>query len=48
VPALSLPIGRDAGLPIGGQLIGPMEGEAEIVRIAQALERVVGGTEEVR
>ncbi|MEK7667526.1 MAG: Asp-tRNA(Asn)/Glu-tRNA(Gln) amidotransferase subunit GatA [Gemmatimonadota bacterium] len=48
VPALSLPIGRDQGLPLGGQLIGPMEGEAEIVRIAQALERVVGGTEEVR
>ena len=48
VPALSLPIGRDQGLPVGGQLIGPMEGEAAIVRIAQALERVAGGTEEVR
>ena len=48
VPALSLPIGRDEGLPLGGQLIGPMEGEAEIVRIAQALEAVVGGAEEVR
>jgi aspartyl-tRNA(Asn)/glutamyl-tRNA(Gln) amidotransferase subunit A len=48
VPALSLPIGRDEGLPIGGQLIGPLEGEAEIIRIAQALERVVGGSEEVR
>jgi aspartyl-tRNA(Asn)/glutamyl-tRNA(Gln) amidotransferase subunit A len=48
VPALSLPIGRDAGLPIGGQLIGRMEGEAEIVRIAQALELVAGGAEEVR
>jgi aspartyl-tRNA(Asn)/glutamyl-tRNA(Gln) amidotransferase subunit A len=48
VPALSLPIGRDEGLPLGGQLIGPMEGEAKIVRIAQALEAVVGGAEEVR
>jgi aspartyl-tRNA(Asn)/glutamyl-tRNA(Gln) amidotransferase subunit A len=48
VPALSLPIGRDAGLPIGGQLIGPLEGETQIVRIAQALEAVVGATEEVR
>jgi aspartyl-tRNA(Asn)/glutamyl-tRNA(Gln) amidotransferase subunit A len=48
VPALSLPIGRDEALPLGGQLIGPMEGEAEIVRIAQALEVVVGGAEEVR
>ena len=33
---------------IGGQLIGPMEGESAIVRIAQALERVVDGTAEVR
>ena len=48
VPALSLPIGRDDGLPIGGQLIGPMEGEPQIIRIAQALEAVVEGTEEVR
>jgi aspartyl-tRNA(Asn)/glutamyl-tRNA(Gln) amidotransferase subunit A len=48
VPALSLPIGRDQGLPIGGQLIGPMEGEPAIVRVAQALERVLDGTAEVR
>lgn len=37
-PALSLPIGRDAGLPIGGQLVGPVEGETTITRIALALE----------
>lgn len=48
VPALSLPIGRDRGLPIGGQLIGAMEGESTIVRIAQALERAVDATAEVR
>jgi len=48
VPALSLPIGRDQGLPIGGQLIGAMEGEATIIRIAQALERAVNATAEVR
>jgi aspartyl-tRNA(Asn)/glutamyl-tRNA(Gln) amidotransferase subunit A len=48
VPALSLPIGRDEGLPIGGQLIGPMEAESTIVRIAQALERTVDGAAEVR
>jgi aspartyl-tRNA(Asn)/glutamyl-tRNA(Gln) amidotransferase subunit A len=48
VPALSLPIGRDHGLPIGGQLIGAMEGEATIIRIAQALERAVDATAEVR
>lgn len=50
VPALSLPIGRDQGLPIGGQLIGPHEGEFTIIRIAQALEAALGGEarEEVR
>ncbi len=48
VPALSLPIGRDQGLPIGGQLIGAMEGESTIVRIALALERALDGTAEVR
>ncbi len=37
VPALSLPIGRDQGLPIGGQLMGAIEGEGTIIRIAQAL-----------
>jgi len=48
VPALSLPIGRDQGLPIGGQLIGPMEGESTIIRIAQVLERALDATAEVR
>ena len=48
IPALSLPIGRDQGLPIGGQLIGPMEGESTIIRIAQVLERALEPTAEVR
>jgi len=48
VPALSLPIGRDGGLPLGGQLIGAEEGEATIIRIAQALEASLDGTAEVR
>jgi aspartyl-tRNA(Asn)/glutamyl-tRNA(Gln) amidotransferase subunit A len=48
VPALSLPIGRDQGLPIGGQLMGAIEGEGTIIRIAQALERALDGTAEVR
>ena len=46
--ALSLPIGRDQGLPLGGQLLGAEEGEATIIRIAQALERVVDAAAEVR
>ncbi|MBI1723035.1 MAG: Asp-tRNA(Asn)/Glu-tRNA(Gln) amidotransferase GatCAB subunit A, partial [Gemmatimonadetes bacterium] len=48
VPALSLPIGRDQGLPIGGQLIGALEGESTIIRIAQALEAAIDGAAEVR
>jgi aspartyl-tRNA(Asn)/glutamyl-tRNA(Gln) amidotransferase subunit A len=48
VPALSLPVGRDQGLPIGGQLIGPMEGEGTIIRVAQALEGALEATAEVR
>ncbi len=48
VPALSLPIGRDQGLPIGGQLIGPEEGETTIIRIAQALEAATDAAAEVR
>jgi aspartyl-tRNA(Asn)/glutamyl-tRNA(Gln) amidotransferase subunit A len=48
VPALSLPIGRDQGLPIGGQLIGPVEGESTIIRIAQVLERALDAAAEVR
>jgi aspartyl-tRNA(Asn)/glutamyl-tRNA(Gln) amidotransferase subunit A len=48
VPALSLPIGRDQGLPIGGQLIGAEEAEGTIVRIAQALETATDATAEVR
>ena len=48
VPALSLPVGRDQGLPVGGQLIGPMEGESTIIRVAQALEAALDATAEVR
>jgi Asp-tRNA(Asn)/Glu-tRNA(Gln) amidotransferase A subunit family amidase len=48
VPALSLPIGRDQGLPLGGQLIGPQEGEQTIIRIAQALEAATDAAAEVR
>jgi aspartyl-tRNA(Asn)/glutamyl-tRNA(Gln) amidotransferase subunit A len=48
VPALSLPIGRDQGLPIGGQFIGAHEAEGTIIRLAQALEAALDGTAEVR
>jgi aspartyl-tRNA(Asn)/glutamyl-tRNA(Gln) amidotransferase subunit A len=42
VPALSLPIGRESGLPVGGQLIAPRFAEAGMLRVASALERALG------
>jgi len=48
LPALSLPVGRDAGLPIGAQLIAPDFEEARMLSVAGALERVLRPTEEVR
>jgi aspartyl-tRNA(Asn)/glutamyl-tRNA(Gln) amidotransferase subunit A len=46
LPALSLPIGRVKGLPIGGQFIGQAFLEDELLEAAYALERVVAATEE--
>jgi aspartyl-tRNA(Asn)/glutamyl-tRNA(Gln) amidotransferase subunit A len=48
LPALSLPVGRDGGLPIGAQLIAPDFEEARMLGVAAALERVLRPTEEVR
>jgi aspartyl-tRNA(Asn)/glutamyl-tRNA(Gln) amidotransferase subunit A len=42
VPAMSLPIGRASGLPVGGQLIAPHFGEARMFEAAFALERALG------
>jgi aspartyl-tRNA(Asn)/glutamyl-tRNA(Gln) amidotransferase subunit A len=38
IPALSLPIGIADGLPVGGQLMGPMWSEETLIGIAGALE----------
>ncbi|MGH7699931.1 MAG: Asp-tRNA(Asn)/Glu-tRNA(Gln) amidotransferase subunit GatA, partial [Gemmatimonadales bacterium] len=46
LPALSLPIGRLKGLPVGGQLIGQEFLEDELIEAAYALERTVPATEE--
>ena len=48
LPALSLPVGRDAGLPIGAQLIAPDFEEARMLAVAGVLERVLRPEEEVR
>jgi aspartyl-tRNA(Asn)/glutamyl-tRNA(Gln) amidotransferase subunit A len=42
VPALSLPIGRVDGLPVGGQLIAPHFDERRMCSVASALERALG------
>ena len=42
IPALSLPIGRVDGLPVGGQLMARHFDEATVFRVAYALERALG------
>jgi aspartyl-tRNA(Asn)/glutamyl-tRNA(Gln) amidotransferase subunit A len=48
LPAMSIPIGRAEGLPIGGQLIGPAFSEASMIDVARHLERLIDGTREVQ
>ena len=43
VPAMSLPIGRVDGLPIGGQLLAPHFAEDRMFAAAYAIERALGG-----
>jgi aspartyl-tRNA(Asn)/glutamyl-tRNA(Gln) amidotransferase subunit A len=47
VPAISVPIGRSNGLPIGGQFIAPHFEEARMIDAARHLERRVHATQEV-
>jgi aspartyl-tRNA(Asn)/glutamyl-tRNA(Gln) amidotransferase subunit A len=48
LPALSIPVGRAQGLPIGLQLIGPEWSEAVLLAMAAAIEAVVPAADEVR
>jgi len=48
VPAMSLPIGRDQGLPIGGQLIAADFDESRMLAAAGLLERTIDAVAEVR
>jgi aspartyl-tRNA(Asn)/glutamyl-tRNA(Gln) amidotransferase subunit A len=43
VPAMSLPIGRVDGLPVGGQLLAAHFQEDRMFAAAYALERALGG-----
>jgi aspartyl-tRNA(Asn)/glutamyl-tRNA(Gln) amidotransferase subunit A len=42
VPAMSIPIGRIGGLPVGGQFLAPHFDEARMFDAAYALERALG------
>jgi aspartyl-tRNA(Asn)/glutamyl-tRNA(Gln) amidotransferase subunit A len=42
VPAMSVPIGRVDGLPVGGQLLAPHFHEADLFAAAYGLERALG------
>ena len=42
IPAMSQPIGRVRGMPVGGQLLAPAFGEAGMIRAAAALEQSLG------
>jgi aspartyl-tRNA(Asn)/glutamyl-tRNA(Gln) amidotransferase subunit A len=47
LPAMSVPIGRVKGLPVGGQFIGQSWLEDEMLEAAYALERAVPAAEDV-
>jgi aspartyl-tRNA(Asn)/glutamyl-tRNA(Gln) amidotransferase subunit A len=48
LPALSLPVGRSEGLPVGAQLIAPFFEEERLLAAAGAIERVIPADAEVR
>ena len=48
LPALSLPVGRDQGLPLGGQLMAADFNESAMLTASMALESVIDATAEVR
>jgi aspartyl-tRNA(Asn)/glutamyl-tRNA(Gln) amidotransferase subunit A len=48
LPAMSLPVGRSEGLPVGAQLVAPHFGEERMLAAAQVLERTLDPLAEVR
>jgi aspartyl-tRNA(Asn)/glutamyl-tRNA(Gln) amidotransferase subunit A len=48
LPAMSLPVGRSEGLPVGAQLVAPPFGEERMLAAAQVLERTMDPLAEVR
>jgi aspartyl-tRNA(Asn)/glutamyl-tRNA(Gln) amidotransferase subunit A len=48
LPAVSIPVGRADGLPIGAQIITPYFRDSRMLSVAALLERALDPTEEVR
>jgi len=48
LPAMSLPVGRSEGLPIGAQLVAPHFGEERMLAVARLVERTIDPLAEVR
>ncbi|MFN8651031.1 MAG: Asp-tRNA(Asn)/Glu-tRNA(Gln) amidotransferase subunit GatA [Gemmatimonadales bacterium] len=48
LPAVSIPVGRSGGLPVGAQFVGPMFGESKMLGVCATLEKVLDATREVR
>ena len=48
LPAMSVPIGLDQGLPVGGQIIAPYFEESKMLGVAAVLERSIDARSEVR
>jgi aspartyl-tRNA(Asn)/glutamyl-tRNA(Gln) amidotransferase subunit A len=48
LPAMSLPVGRTNGLPVGAQLVAPMFAEAAMLSVAGTIEAATDATREVR
>jgi aspartyl-tRNA(Asn)/glutamyl-tRNA(Gln) amidotransferase subunit A len=48
LPAVSLPVGRSEGLPVGAQLIAPYFEDQRLLAAAAAIERAVSADAEVR
>lgn len=40
-PAISLPVGKSDGLPVGLQIIGPMRGDREVLAVANVAEELL-------
>ena len=48
IPAISLPVGRAGGLPIGGQFMAKPFAEADLFQATNVIEHLIDGDEELQ